>query len=89
MRLQSLNIPIHNGYIKKIWYPFVHDPKKAYQAHFHKILATATAVKIAKKTYPNIKMEAMVHMTPVYPSSHSLEIKKQPIIRIYLKSVSI
>lgn len=69
------NIPIDNGYIKKIWYPFVHDPKKAYQAHFHKILATAKAVKIAKN-YPNIKMGAMVHMTPVYPASHSLEDQK-------------
>lgn len=48
------NIPIDNGYIKQIWYPFVHDPKKAYQAHFHKIVATATAVKIAKE-YPNAK----------------------------------
>ena len=48
------NIPIDNGYIKQIWYPFVHDPKKAYHAHFHKIVATATAVKIAKE-YPNVK----------------------------------
>ena len=33
------NIPIDNGYMDAIWYPFTHDPKTAYQAHFHKILA--------------------------------------------------
>ncbi|WP_317394780.1 glycoside hydrolase family 1 protein [Faecalicoccus pleomorphus] len=66
------NIPIDNGYIKQIWYPFVHDPKKAYQALFHKIVATATAVKIAKE-YPKVKMGTMVHMTPVYPASDSVE----------------
>lgn len=65
------NIPIDNGYIKKIWYPFVHDPKKAYQAHFHKILATAKAVHVAKK-YPHIKMGAMVHMTPIYAASNEI-----------------
>ena len=43
------NIPIDNGYIKKIWYPFVHNPKKAYQAHFHKILATSKAVEVSRK----------------------------------------
>lgn len=62
------NIPIDNGYIKKIWYPFEHDPKRAYQAHFHKILATSKAVEISKK-YENVKMGAMVHMTPVYSRS--------------------
>ena len=38
------NIPIDNGYMDAIWYPFTHDPKTAYQAHFHKILATSYAV---------------------------------------------
>lgn len=62
------NIPIDNGYLKKLWYPFKHDPKAAYQAHFHKILAAANAVKISK-SYPDIVMGVMVHMTPVYAAS--------------------
>ena len=62
------NIPIDNGYLKKLWYPFRHDPRAAYQAHFHKILATAKAVEISRK-YPNVQMGAMIHLTPVYPAS--------------------
>lgn len=64
------NIPIDNGYMDGIWYPFRKDPKAAYQAHFHKILATAHAVKIAEK-YRNegCKMGVMVHMTPIYARS--------------------
>ena len=64
------NIPIDNGYIKKIWYPFVHNPKKAYQAHFHKILATSKAVEVSRKY--NITMGAMVHMTPIYSASNEI-----------------
>lgn len=64
------NVPIDNGYIKKLWYPFMHDPKKAYQAHYHKILATSKAVQVAKKY--DVKMGAMVHMTPVYAASNDI-----------------
>ncbi len=66
------NIPIDNGYIHKIWYPFVHDPQRAYQAHFHKILATAKAVALAHQKYPNITMGAMAHMTPIYAASNDI-----------------
>ncbi|MGM9946935.1 glycoside hydrolase family 1 protein [Floccifex sp.] len=69
------NIPIDNGYMDAIWYPFVHDPKKCYQAHFHKMVATS----IAKQEYVpfqkkyNGKLGAMIHYTPVYPRSNSKE----------------
>ena len=64
------NIPIDNGYIKKIWYPFVHDPQRAYQAHFHKILATTKAVK-AMEPYKEdgCRLGVMLHMTPIYARS--------------------
>lgn len=64
------NIPIDNGYMDSIWYPFKHDPKEAYQAHFHKILATSKAVQIVHqyKDY-GCKIGAMVHMTPIYARS--------------------
>lgn len=64
------NIPIDNGYMEKKWYPFTHDPKTAYQAHFHKILATAKAVRaIEEYREYGCKMGAMVHMTPIYARS--------------------
>ncbi|MDD7466417.1 MAG: glycoside hydrolase family 1 protein [Floccifex porci] len=69
------NIPIDNGYMDKKWYPFVHDPKKCYQAHFHKMVATS----IAKQEYLPFqkqtggKLGAMIHYTPVYPRSDSKE----------------
>lgn len=66
------NVPIDNGYMEKLWYPFLHDPSLAYQAHFHKILATSKAVQIAHQ-YKDIKMGAMVHMTPVYAASNSIQ----------------
>lgn len=69
------NIPIDNGYMDKLWYPFLHEPQMAYQAHFHKILATSKAVKIAHN-YKNIKMGAMIHMTPVYAASNKSEDQK-------------
>lgn len=64
------NIPIDNGYMDEKWYPFIHDPKTAYQAHFHKILATAKAVKLIQnyREY-GCRMGAMVHMTPIYARS--------------------
>ncbi|MCR0336724.1 glycoside hydrolase family 1 protein [[Clostridium] innocuum] len=68
------NIPIDNGYMDKIWYPFAHDPKAAYQAHFHKILATAKAVKAIQPYRPQgCTMGAMVHMTPVYARSGEIQ----------------
>lgn len=64
------NIPIDNGYMDGIWYPFKHAPKEAYQAHFHKILATAHAVRISRKYVKDgCRMGVMVHMTPVYARS--------------------
>lgn len=68
------NIPIDNGYMDKIWYPFEHNPKVAYQAHFHKILATARAVK-AIEPYRELgcTMGAMVHMTPIYARSGEIQ----------------
>lgn len=65
------NIPIDNGYMEKLWYPFQHNPILAYQAHFNKILATSKAVKIAHQ-YPDIKMGAMIHMTPIYSASNDI-----------------
>lgn len=65
------NVPIDNGYMEGIWYPFLHDPKLAYQAHFHKILATAKAVKaIAPYRKYGCTMGAMLHITPVYARSY-------------------
>lgn len=68
------NIPIDNGYMDAIWYPFTHDPKTAYQAHFHKILATSYAVECIEQ-YRNqgCRMGAMVHMTPVYAKSGEIQ----------------
>lgn len=64
------NIPIDNGYMDGIWYPFKHVPKEAYQAHFHKILATAHAVRISRKYVSDgCRMGVMVHMTPIYARS--------------------
>lgn len=64
------NIPIDNGYMEGIWYPFRKDPKAAYQAHFHKILATAKAVEISKRyAEEGCRMGVMVHMTPIYARS--------------------
>lgn len=55
------NIPIDNGYMDGIWYPFKHAPEEAYQAHFHKILATAHAVRISRKYVSDgCKMGVMV-----------------------------
>ncbi len=68
------NIPIDNGYMDGIWYPFTHDPKKCYQAHFHKMVATA----IAKQEYLPFqkkyhgKLGAMIHYTPVYSRSEEI-----------------
>jgi len=68
------NIPIDNGYMDAIWYPFTHDPKTAYQAHFHKILATSYAVACMEqyRSY-GCRMGAMVHMTPVYAKSGEIQ----------------
>lgn len=64
------NIPVDNGYMDAKWYPFKHDPKEAYQAHFHKILATAGAVRAASKyRSEGCRMGVMVHMTPIYARS--------------------
>ena len=64
------NIPVDNGYMDGIWYPFKKAPKEAYQAHFHKILATAHAVRISRKySREDISMGVMVHMTPIYARS--------------------
>lgn len=64
------NIPVDNGYMDGIWYPFKKSPKEAYQAHFHKTLATAKATKLIKRyrSY-GCRMGAMVHMTPIYARS--------------------
>lgn len=85
------NIPIDNGYMDGIWYPFRHDPKAAYQAHFHKTLATAYAVKeIEKYRSFGCKMGVMIHLTPIYARSDSPEDKKAAYyadlfqVRIYL-----
>lgn len=68
------NIPIDNGYMDAIWYPFTHDPKTAYQAHFHKILATSYAVEcIQEYRHLGCRMGAMVHMTPVYAKSGEIQ----------------
>lgn len=61
------NVPIDNGYMEAIWYPFEKNPKKAYQAHFHKILATSKAVRLAHSM--QIQMGVMIHYTPVYARS--------------------
>lgn len=68
------NIPIDNGYMDKIWYPFKHNPKEAYQAHFHKILATAKAVEIMEpyKEKYDCELGVMVHMTPIYARSEEI-----------------
>lgn len=64
------NIPIDNGYMDGIWYPFKHDPKAAYQAHFHKILAIAKAVQeIEPYKDEGLKLGVMLHMTPIYARS--------------------
>lgn len=65
------NIPIDNGYMDKLWYPFKHDPKEAYQAHFHKTLATSYAAQelIPYKAKYGCKLGAMIHATPVYARS--------------------
>ncbi len=63
------NVPIDNGYMDGIWYPFRKDAKAAYQAHFHKTLANALAVK-AFKPYRELnhgKLGIMLHYTQVYP----------------------
>ena len=66
--------PIDNGYLEARWYPFLHDPGKAYQAHFHKVLATACAVRAASAyTDEGLKMGVMIHLTPVYSRSSSDE----------------
>lgn len=71
------NIPVDNGYMDAIWYPFRHAPKEAYQAHFHKILATAHAVGICRKyEQDGCRMGVMVHMTPVYARSDEEKDKK-------------
>ena len=65
------NIPIDNGYMEKIWYPFKHNPKKAYQAHFNKTLATSLCKKVFipyQKQYHG-KLGVMIHYTPVYSRS--------------------
>lgn len=85
------NIPIDNGYMDGIWYPFKHDPKEAYQAHFHKILATAKAAQeIAQYKDEGLKLGVMLHMTPIYARSDD-ECDKQAAyfadlfqVRIYL-----
>lgn len=64
------NIPIDNGYMDGIWYPFKHAPKEAYQAHFHKILATTKAVKAIKPYKEDgCRLGVMLHMTPIYARS--------------------
>lgn len=64
------NIPIDNGYVDAVWYPFKHNPAEAYQAHFHKILATSHAVRVSRKYLKyGCKMGVMVHMTPIYARS--------------------
>lgn len=64
------NIPIDNGYMDGIWYPFKKNPKEAYQAHFHKILATAKAVRAMEKyKETGCRIGVMMHMTPVYARS--------------------
>lgn len=65
------SIPIDNGYMDAIWYPFTQDPVYAYQAHFHKILATSLAVKEAQ-CYSEIEMGVMIHYTPVYARSNEI-----------------
>ena len=57
-----------------IWYPFTHDPQTAYQAHFHKILATSYAVACIEQYHSyGCRMGAMVHMTPVYAKSGEIQ----------------
>lgn len=65
------NIPIDNGYMDQIWYPFQHDPKTAYQAHFHKVLATSHALEAIKpwKEKYGCKLGVMLHYTPIYARS--------------------
>ncbi len=83
------NIPIDNGYMDGIWYPFEHDPKKAYQAHFHKMVATSVAKQEALK-FPSIKLGVMIHYTPVYARSNEIQDVKAAYyadllqVRIYL-----
>jgi len=63
-------VPIDNGYLEGRWYPFRCDPRAAYQAHFHKVLATARAVRAAQPYQQyGCRMGAMIHLTPVYPRS--------------------
>ena len=62
--------PIDNGYMEKLWYPFRHTPKEAYQAHFHKMVAIASAVRICRKyAAQGCRMGVMLHLTPVYARS--------------------
>ena len=62
--------PIDNGYMEKRWYPFRHDPKAAYQAHFHKMLAISRAVRACRKYEAcGCRMGVMLHLTPVYARS--------------------
>ena len=62
--------PIDNGYMEKLWYPFRHDPKEAYQAHFHKMLAISRAVRACQKyEAEGCRMGVMLHLTPVYARS--------------------
>ncbi|WP_102494041.1 glycoside hydrolase family 1 protein [Selenomonas felix] len=64
------NVPLDHGYRSGFWYPFKQDAKAAYQAHFHKILATAKAVRIAEPYMrEGMKFGVMLHMTPVYARS--------------------
>lgn len=86
------NIPIDNGYMDALWYPFKHAPKEAYQAHFHKVLATSIAAKEIQpyKEKYGCKLGAMVHMTPIYARSDDEKDQKAAYyadlfqVRIYL-----